>query len=117
MDEKRSAFETSPDALIVSEAVRKALAILVDHIKPGGPTGEETVNQLLGTLDTATVVRALNKVHPQGTTPEQRKRPFHFRTGCAQFNLLSSNPLFYIPGTGAGAWVFRPCKRRDPCYF
>jgi hypothetical protein len=50
---------TDPDALIVFESVRKAQAILVGHIKPGGLTGEETVNKLIGTLDTATVVRAL----------------------------------------------------------
>jgi hypothetical protein len=51
------ASDQSPEALFVFEAVRKAQGILVDHIKPGGPPGEETVNELLG-------VKTERKVEP-----------------------------------------------------
>jgi hypothetical protein len=47
--------------------MRNAQAILVDHIRPNGPTGEETVNALLTVLDNHQLVRALDTVHPRDT--------------------------------------------------
>ena len=53
----------SPNAVKVFEAVHKAQEVLANHIEPGGPTAEETINELLGILDDHRLVMALELAH------------------------------------------------------
>ena len=59
---KQNRTETDADALTVFEGVRKAQAVLTDHIRPGGLSAEDAVNEVIGILDDHLFVRALNKV-------------------------------------------------------
>jgi len=64
-----SSTNSNENSLKVFEAVREAHRVLIRHMKPDGPTCEETVDELLGILDNHLLVRALNLAHPQGREP------------------------------------------------